>query len=71
MTIPIGLRTLAEIEREAIFYALEKCDGDKLKVAKVLGIGKTTLYRKMAEYRKQDAARAISARAELAKGLSA
>ncbi|MDK2799128.1 MAG: sigma-54 dependent transcriptional regulator, acetoin dehydrogenase operon transcriptional [Clostridiales bacterium] len=45
---------LAEIEREAILNALEQF-GDstegKLKAAKALGIGKTTLYRKLAEYK--------------------
>ncbi|MBZ4645303.1 MAG: sigma-54 dependent transcriptional regulator, acetoin dehydrogenase operon transcriptional [Petroclostridium sp.] len=44
---------LAEIEREAILNALELF-GDttegKFKAAKALGIGKTTLYRKLAEY---------------------
>jgi DNA-binding NtrC family response regulator len=41
---------LAEMEKQAIFKALNSLQGDKLKAAKVLGIGKTTLYRKLKEY---------------------
>ena len=41
---------LAELEKEAIFTALERVKGDKLMAAKLLGIGKTTLYRKLKEY---------------------
>jgi DNA-binding NtrC family response regulator len=44
------LKTLAEREREAILEAIRMLNGDKLKAAKVLGIGKTTLYRKLKEY---------------------
>jgi DNA-binding NtrC family response regulator len=42
--------TLAELERRAIFRALQKTRGDKLAAARQLGIGKTTLYRKLKEY---------------------
>jgi DNA-binding NtrC family response regulator len=41
---------LAMQERQAILNTLETLKGDKLLVAKVLGIGKTTLYRKLKEY---------------------
>jgi hypothetical protein len=44
------IRPLAEIEKEAILTALRIFDGDKLATATALGIGKTTLYRKLAEY---------------------
>ena len=44
------IRPLAEIEKEAILTALRIFDGDKLAIATALGIGKTTLYRKLAEY---------------------
>lgn len=44
------IRPLAEIEKEAILSALRMFDGDKLATATALGIGKTTLYRKLAEY---------------------
>lgn len=56
------LGTLAEIERSAITIAVQRFG--MLKAAKVLGIGKTTVYRKMAEYKKEGAAKAVSARAE-------
>ena len=41
---------LAVKEREAIFEALRATNGDKLMAAELLGIGKTTLYRKLKEY---------------------
>ncbi|MBI2683583.1 MAG: sigma-54-dependent Fis family transcriptional regulator [Acidobacteriales bacterium] len=42
--------SIAEMERQAIYRALDKTGGDKLQAAKLLGIGKTTLYRKLKEY---------------------
>ena len=42
--------TLAELEREAILGAIRTLNGDKLQAARLLGIGKTTLYRKLKEY---------------------
>jgi len=44
------VRTLADLEREAILGAIRTLNGDKLQAAKLLGIGKTTLYRKLKEY---------------------
>jgi transcriptional regulator with PAS, ATPase and Fis domain len=41
---------LAELERRAILRALREAGGDKLAAARLLGIGKTTLYRKLKEY---------------------
>ncbi|HXZ80525.1 MAG TPA: sigma-54 dependent transcriptional regulator [Terriglobales bacterium] len=41
---------LADMERDAILTAIEQLNGDKLLAAKMLGIGKTTLYRKLKEY---------------------
>ncbi len=41
---------LAELERETIHRTLQQLKGDKLLAAKLLGIGKTTLYRKLKEY---------------------
>jgi DNA-binding NtrC family response regulator len=43
--------SIAEIERRAILEALQQLNGDKLEAARQLGIGKTTLYRKLKEYR--------------------
>ncbi len=42
--------SLAELEKQAIIDTLRKLDGDKLQTARLLGIGKTTLYRKLKEY---------------------
>jgi two-component system response regulator HydG len=44
------LTTLADMERQAILGAIRALNGDKLQAAKLLGIGKTTLYRKLKEY---------------------
>ncbi|MBV8631876.1 MAG: sigma-54-dependent Fis family transcriptional regulator [Silvibacterium sp.] len=41
---------LAELERQAILDTLRRLNGDKLTAARLLGIGKTTLYRKLKEY---------------------
>jgi DNA-binding NtrC family response regulator len=41
---------LVELEKQAIQQALEALRGDKLAAARLLGIGKTTLYRKIKEY---------------------
>jgi len=41
---------LEELERRAILRALREASGDKLAAARLLGIGKTTLYRKLKQY---------------------
>ena len=41
---------IAEMEKQAILGAIEQLHGDKLEAARLLGIGKTTLYRKLKEY---------------------
>jgi DNA-binding NtrC family response regulator len=46
--------TIAEMERQAILGTIDQLQGDKLMAAKLLGIGKTTLYRKLKEYASQD-----------------
>ncbi len=38
------------LEKRAIFRALQETSGDKLAAARLLGIGKTTLYRKLKQY---------------------
>jgi DNA-binding NtrC family response regulator len=40
---------MAEAERRAIEHALQKAKNNKLEAARLLGIGKTTLYRKLKE----------------------
>lgn len=39
-----------DLEKQAILGAIAQLHGDKLTAAKLLGIGKTTLYRKLKEY---------------------
>jgi len=41
---------LEELERRAILRTLRETAGDKLSAARMLGIGKTTLYRKLKQY---------------------
>ena len=41
---------IAELEKRAILSTLEQLNGDKLLAARLLGIGKTTLYRKLKGY---------------------
>jgi two-component system response regulator HydG len=41
---------IAELEKQAILGTIDRLNGDKLLAAKLLGIGKTTLYRKLKEY---------------------
>jgi DNA-binding NtrC family response regulator len=44
------LLSIAELEKNAILNTIRHLKGDKLMAAKLLGIGKTTLYRKLKEY---------------------
>lgn len=41
------MRTLAEVEREHVARVLEACGGRQIDAARVLGIGRTTLWRKL------------------------
>jgi two-component system response regulator HydG len=45
-----GIMPIAEMEKQAILGAIDLLHGDKLEAARLLGIGKTTLYRKLKEY---------------------
>ncbi len=42
--------SIAEMEKQAILGTIRRLNGDKLKAARLLGIGKTTLYRKLKGY---------------------
>lgn len=41
---------LAEVERKTILGTMIAAGGNKLRAATLLGIGQSTLYRKLAEY---------------------
>lgn len=43
-----------ELEKQTILNTIAQLNGDKLKAARLLGIGKTTLYRKLKEYASQE-----------------
>src|SRR2546430_462438 len=41
---------IEQLEKQTILNTIEQLNGDKLQAARLLGIGKTTLYRKLKEY---------------------
>jgi transcriptional regulator with PAS, ATPase and Fis domain len=47
---PVPIIPLADLEKQAILRALDYTNGDRLLAASLLGIGRTTLYRKLKEY---------------------
>jgi two-component system response regulator HydG len=53
--LTVEVRSIAEMEKQAILSTLRQLNGDKLAAARLLGIGKTTLYRKLKEYGVTDA----------------
>ena len=48
--LTVEVRSIADMEKQAILSTLRQLNGDKLMAARLLGIGKTTLYRKLKEY---------------------
>jgi DNA-binding NtrC family response regulator len=46
-------QTLAELEREAIEQALERCGNDKTRAARMLGVSVKTIYNKLVRYQQQ------------------
>lgn len=51
---PLGsVLPLDEVTRRAICDALDKCGGNYFLAARLLGIGRTTVYRKAKEYHYQ------------------
>jgi two-component system response regulator HydG len=51
-SVPVGQRIvpISKMEKHAILRAIQETNGDKMMAAELLGIGKTTLYRKLKEY---------------------
>jgi len=47
---PSKIVPMSELERQTILETIAQLNGDKLLAARMLGIGKTTLYRKLKEY---------------------
>ena len=45
-----AILSIAELEKQAILNTIRQLNGDKLMAARLLQIGKTTLYRKLKEY---------------------
>lgn len=43
------LRTMKDLKHTAILRALLEAEGDKVVAARLLGIGRTTMYRKLKE----------------------
>jgi len=48
------LRSLAEVERDHILRVLDACDGSQTEAARILGIGRNTLWRKLRAYAAED-----------------
>jgi transcriptional regulator of acetoin/glycerol metabolism len=48
---PEATESLTATERRSILKALVQTNGNTLRAARVLGIGRTTLYRRLQEYR--------------------
>jgi len=49
----IEIKPLSELEKEAIFKALELCKGNKTRAAELLGITVRTLRNKLKQYEKE------------------
>ena len=50
VSAPAPILSMADMEKHAILETIRQLKGDKLMAARLLGIGKTTLYRKLKEY---------------------
>ena len=58
------LLSLDELERRAVLHALQQTRGDRIAAAQHLGIGKTTLYRKLKEYAEASKPKPVDARSK-------
>lgn len=46
-----GIKTIKELEKEAVIEALRKCKGNKSKAAKILGISRKAFYNRLNDFR--------------------
>ncbi len=46
--------TLEEMEKNLIIQALKYCNGNVINASKIIGIGKSTLYRKIEKYKLEE-----------------
>jgi len=61
MTGPVpALESLAEVERRHVLAVVEACHGNQTEAARVLGIARNTLWRKLENYHRGDAFSAAS-----------
>jgi DNA-binding NtrC family response regulator len=49
--LPAGIETLAHLEKEHLRRVLKQCQGNKIEAARRLKISRSTLYRKLEQYR--------------------
>jgi transcriptional regulator of acetoin/glycerol metabolism len=47
---PDGLRTIDQIEKNAIIEAMKSCKNNVREAARLLGLGQATVYRKLKKY---------------------
>ena len=45
--------TLADLEQDRILTTLKRCGGDRGEAARILGINRTTLWRKLRQYERR------------------
>lgn len=50
VTAPRGFKTLAEMEREHVLQVLDACGGSQSEAARILGVARNTLWRKLKTY---------------------
>jgi transcriptional regulator of acetoin/glycerol metabolism len=58
------LANLEDVERDAIRRALEFCRGNRERAAKLLGVGRATIFRKIRHYNLEGTGRSASATPE-------
>jgi len=47
---PTALQSLADVERAHVLHVLQACHGDQTEAARVLGIARNTLWRKLRQW---------------------